>query len=170
LQAGNAKPHYLWNSIAPAHPQQKRCVASSKAAQPCYIAASRRDDGGDYAGNRSGFRQQRVAWALAGMLLGLYMGIAADNKLLVMHVALMLTGFVTLAIYGMLYRMWPAMAKSPLARMQFWVSSLGAAGIIMGSYFFATSGSVPLVATSSIVFIAGGALMAWLFIAKARDI
>ncbi len=43
----------------------------------------------------------------------------------------MLTGFVTLAIYGMLYRMWPAMAKSPVARMQFWVSSLGAAGIII---------------------------------------
>jgi len=109
-----------------------------------------------------------LLWAIAGMLLGLYMGIAADNKLLVVHVALMLTGFVTLALYGVIYRLWPGLKKAPLARAQFWLSSLGAAGIIIGSYFFATSGSVPLVATSSVVFIVGAALMAWLFIAYSR--
>jgi hypothetical protein len=37
---------------------------------------------------------------LAGMLLGFYMGIAADNKLQTVHVAMVLPGFVTLAIYG----------------------------------------------------------------------
>ena len=110
-----------------------------------------------------------LLWAIAGMLLGLYMGIAADNKLLVMHVAMMLTGFVTLAIYGMLYRLWPALKKSPLARIQFWIAVLSAAGIIVGSYFFATSGSVPLVANASVIFIVSAVLMAWLFIAKARD-
>lgn len=115
------------------------------------------------------FVASALLWAIVGMLLGLYMGIAADNKLLVVPVAMMMTGFVTLTIYGMLYRLWPAMAKTPLARAQFWISSLGAAGIIIGSYFFATSGSVPLVAGSSIVFIVGAALMAWLFIAKAHE-
>jgi hypothetical protein len=94
------------------------------------------------------------------------MGIAADNKLLVVHVAMMLTGFVTLAIYGMLYRLWPALKKAPLARGQFWISTLGAAGIVIGSYFFVMYGSVPLVASASIVFIVGAALMAWLFIAQ----
>jgi len=110
-----------------------------------------------------------LLWAIAGMLLGLYMGIAADNKLLVMHVAMMLTGFVTLAIYGMLYRLWPALKKLPLARIQFWIAVLGAAGIIVGSYFFATNGSVPLAAGASVVFIVSAVLMAWLFMAKARD-
>jgi hypothetical protein len=110
-----------------------------------------------------------LLWVIAGMLLGLYMGIAADNKLLVMHVAMMLTGFVTLAIYGMLYRLWPALKKSPLARIQFWIAVLSAAGIIVGSYFFATGGSVLLVAGASVVFIVSTVLMAWLFIAKARD-
>jgi len=103
------------------------------------------------------------------MLLGLYMGIAADNKLLVMHVAMMLTGFVTLAIYGILYRLWPALKESPLARIQFWIAVLSAAGIIVGSYFFATSGSVPLVAGASFVFIVSAVLMAWLFIAEAHN-
>ncbi len=110
-----------------------------------------------------------LLWAIAGMLLGLYMGIVADNKLLVVHVAMMLTGFVTLAIYGMLYRLWPALKKSPLARIQFWIAVLSAAGIIVGSYFFATSGSVPLVASASFAFIVSTVLMAWLFIAEAHN-
>jgi hypothetical protein len=110
-----------------------------------------------------------LLWAVVGMLLGLYMGIAADKKLLDMHVAMMLTGFVTLAIYGVLYRLWPALKKSPLARVQFWIAMLGAAGIIVGSYFYATSGSVPLVASASIIFIVSAALMAWMFIARSGE-
>jgi hypothetical protein len=110
-----------------------------------------------------------LLWAVAGMLLGLYMGIAADNKLLVMHVAMLLPGFVTLAIFGMLYRLWPALKQSPLARVQFWIAVISSAGIVVGSYLYATSGSVPLVALSSIAYIVGAALMAWLFIANTKD-
>jgi hypothetical protein len=109
-----------------------------------------------------------LLWAVAGMLLGLYMGIKADNTLLVVHVAMMLTAFVTLAIYGMLYRLWPALAKSRLAAAQFWLSVLGSAGIVVGGYFFATGGSVPLIASASVVFIVAAALMAWLFLTGSR--
>jgi hypothetical protein len=110
-----------------------------------------------------------LLWAVVGMLLGLYMGIVADNKLLTIHTAILLPGFVTLAIYGMIYRLWPALKKSPLARVQFWITVLSSAGIVVGSYFFTTSGSIPLVATASIAMIVGAALMAWLFIAQARE-
>ena len=110
-----------------------------------------------------------LLWSVAGMLLGLYMGIAADNTLKTMHVAMMVVGFVTLAIYGMLYRLWPALKKSPLARAQFWIAVLSAAGIIVGSYFYATNGSVPLVAVASIVFIVSAALMTWIFIAQSGE-
>jgi hypothetical protein len=110
-----------------------------------------------------------LLWSVVGMLLGLYMGIAADNKLLVTHVAILLPGFVTLAIFGMIYRLWPALKKTPLARVQFWITVLSSAGIVVGSYLFATGGSIPLVAIASIAMIAGAALMAWLFIAQARD-
>jgi len=47
------------------------------------------------------------------MLLGLYMGIAEDQKAAHGTCAMMLSGFVTLALYGMLYRLWPAMKKAP---------------------------------------------------------
>jgi hypothetical protein len=110
-----------------------------------------------------------LLWAVVGMLLGLYMGIAEDQKLLTVHVAMMLSGFVTLALYGMLYRLWPAMKKSPLAVAQFWISAIGTAGLIIGSYFLVTSGSVPLAAIGSVAMIIGAALMSWMFIAQGRE-
>ncbi len=110
-----------------------------------------------------------LLWAVVGMLLGFYMGISADAQLRDMHVAMMLSGFVTLAIYGMVYRLWPSIKKAPLARAQFWLAMAGAAGIIAGSYFFGMSGSLPLVATGSAVFIVAAALMAWIFVTEARD-
>jgi peptidoglycan/LPS O-acetylase OafA/YrhL len=110
-----------------------------------------------------------LLWAVVGMILGLYMGIAEDQKLLTVHVAMMTSGFVTLALYGILYRLWPAMKRSPLALAQFWISALGTAGLIIGSYFLVTSGSVTLAAIGSVAMIVGAALMGWLFIAQSRE-
>lgn len=107
--------------------------------------------------------------ALLGMVLGLYMGIAADTTLLSVHVAFLLPGFVTLAIYGFIFRMWPSLKKAPLAQAQFWTGVVGALTLIVGAYFYATSRSVPLAAVGSIVAIVASALMAWLFWTHARD-
>jgi hypothetical protein len=110
-----------------------------------------------------------LLWAIVGMLLGLYMGIAEDNKLLTVHVAMMTSGFVMLAVYGMVYRLWPALKKSPLAPAQFWITAVGVAALIVGSYFLVTTGSVPVAAIGSVLMIVGGVLMAWLFIARGRE-
>jgi hypothetical protein len=110
-----------------------------------------------------------LLWAVVGMLLGLYMGIAENLKLLTVHVAMMLSGFVTLALYGILYRTWPAMKKSPLALAQFWISAIGTAGVIIGTYFLVTSGSIALAAIGSVAMIVGAALLGWLFIAQGRE-
>ena len=107
--------------------------------------------------------------AIAGMLLGLYMGIAADNRLLTMHVALLLPGFVTLAIYGMLYRLWPALKKSSMAAAQFWLAMVGIAALVVGTYLFAMNGSVPVAAIGSVITIAAAVLMVWLFVTGSRE-
>jgi amino acid transporter len=107
--------------------------------------------------------------AVVGMLLGLYMGAAADNRLVTLRVAIVLPGFVTLAIYGMLYRLWPAMKKAQLAPVQFWAAMIGITAIFIGTYFYILYGSVPIVAAGSMVFIVGAALMAWLFLTSSRD-
>lgn len=110
-----------------------------------------------------------LLWAVVGMVLGLYMGIADDNKLLTVHVAMMTSGFVMLALYGMVYRLWPALKKSPLAPAQFWITVVGVACLIVGSYLLVTTGSIPLAAIGSVAMIIGAALMSWLFIARGRD-
>jgi len=56
-----------------------------------------------------------LAWLILGMVLGLYMGITANNQLLIVHIAMLMPGFVVLAIYGFIYRLWPALKESPLA-------------------------------------------------------
>lgn len=101
--------------------------------------------------------------AVVGMLQGLYMGIAGDNSLQSMHVALLLPGFVTLAIYGFIFRLWPSLKQSPLALAQFWVGVAGSVGLVIGAYFFARYRSVPLAAIASIVVIIGAAMMTWMF-------
>jgi hypothetical protein len=106
--------------------------------------------------------------AFIGMLLGLYMGIAADQKLLSVHVALLLSGFVTLAIYGFVFRLWPAMKKAPLAQAQFWAATVGSLLLVVGAYFYATRGAVALAAVGSIVFIAASAMIIWQFWAYGR--
>ena len=101
--------------------------------------------------------------ALAGMLLGLYMGVAGDNRLLTVHVALMLPGFATLAIYGMLFRLWPDLQKSGMAAAQFWTAMVGVAGLVIGSYLFIVYGSVPVAAIGSIAAIVAATILVLMF-------
>ncbi len=67
-----------------------------------------------------------------------------------MHVALVLPGFVTLAIYGFVFRLRPALKTAPLAGVQFWTGTIGALAIVIGS-FFVTAGSIPVVAAGSLL-------------------
>jgi hypothetical protein len=57
--------------------------------------------------------------------------------------AMLLSSFVTLTIYGMAYRLWPAMKKSPLALAQFWITVIGSAGVIVASYLLVTRARIP---------------------------
>src|SRR5262245_33665287 len=85
-----------------------------------------------------------VIWLVLGMALGLYMGITANNQMLTVHVTMVLSGFVVLAIYGMIYRLWPALKETPLAKAQFWVATIGVLGQVIGAYQFATSGGTQI--------------------------
>lgn len=102
---------------------------------------------------------------ILGMMLGFYMGASANNTLLEVHIAMMLPGFVVLALYGAIYRLWPAMKTAALAQVQFWVAVLGEIGLVIGAAMFVNSGrtDVSLLAAASGVVIFGAILMAWLF-------
>jgi len=105
-----------------------------------------------------------LACLIIGMLLGFYMGVRGDNMLLTVHVAILLTGFLVLTLYGVIYRLWPEMKSSALANVQFWTAVAGAAGIIAGTVQIALGGGVVTAAAGSVLAIVGALLMGWLFL------
>ena len=98
-----------------------------------------------------------------GMVLGFYMGAAGDSSVRDTHVALVLTGFVTLAIYGVIYRLWPAMKEGALARAQFWSAAIGAGLMIVGAYLFQAGMGVIVLAIGSVFSIIAAVLLTILF-------
>lgn len=100
---------------------------------------------------------------IVGELLGFYMGMMNDTKWRGVHIVIVLVGFVTLAIFGALFRLWPAMKQGALATAQFWLMAVGVIGAIIGSIQQVQSGSVVVLASSSAVMIVATLLLAWLF-------
>jgi hypothetical protein len=112
-----------------------------------------------------------LVWLMLGMFLGLYIGITQSNQFVPVHISMLLPGFVVLAIYGALYRLWPAMKDSGLAKAQFWLSTVAVLGQVLGTYQFVQSGGteMTIVASASVLAILGGLLMVWLFWTKSAE-
>ena len=110
-----------------------------------------------------------LGWLVLGMLLGLYMGARGDNAYLQVHVAMLMGGFIVLTVYGMLYRLWPAMKETALAKAHFWIAVIAVFVIVAGTIQMALGGGVVLVASGSALAIVGAILMAWQFGAHAQS-
>jgi len=67
-----------------------------------------------------------IAFALTGMSLGTYMGIAQDFAYAPVHTHINLVGFVTLFLFGLYYRAEPANAAGRLPQSQFLCAIAGA--------------------------------------------
>ena len=107
-----------------------------------------------------------LGWLVLGMLLGLYMGASNDTRLLQVHVAMLMGGFVVITTYGVLYRLWPAMKTGSLAKIQFWIAVISSVGIAAGTVQRALNDGVVLVAFASVLAIVGAVLMGWLFMTR----
>ncbi len=110
-----------------------------------------------------------LLWLIAGTIFGVYLGLSMNNKFLDVHVAMLLTGFVMLTIYGAIYRLWPELKSAGLAKAQFWIALLGSVGMVAGAIQLDASGgmAITFAVIGSTVTILGAVLMAWLFWTKA---
>ena len=96
------------------------------------------------------------------------MGMMNDTKWRGVHIVIVLVGFVTIALFGVMFRLWPAMKEGSLATAQFWLTIIGVIGVIVGSVLQMQNGSVVILAVSSAILIAGTLLLGWLFWERAR--
>lgn len=101
-------------------------------------------------------------YAQVGMGLGLYMGVSGDHSLFPAHAHINVLGWVTLALYGIVYRIYPEAADSRLAPWHFWLANTGAlllvigiTGIVSGHEQFA-----PVAGAGAVVSLLGGAVFA----------
>jgi hypothetical protein len=92
------------------------------------------------------FLRVAVIYALVGMVLGIAMGISEDHTQFPTHAHINLVGWVSMAIYALVYRQYPAAAGTALARVHFWVANAGALLLSVGVY-------TELAGISSLAFI-----------------
>jgi len=92
-----------------------------------------------------------------GLVLGLAMAIAKDFSLMSVHSHVLLLGWATLAITGVVYLVQPRCAASRLARAHFWLHNLGLP-VMMASLAAEDLGeprAEPLIGVGSILVIVG---------------
>lgn len=107
-----------------------------------------------------------LAYALVGMALGLWMGAHEDYAQVPVHAHLNLVGWASMALFGLVYKTYPAMATSPLARWQFILMAVGTPIMLVGIPI-AHSGGTPLLAIAgSILVIAAFAKFMVIFAKK----
>ncbi len=67
------------------------------------------------------FLRLAVLYLVAGVGLGLYMAASSDHTMFAVHAHLNLLGWVTLALFGLFYRVVPVATGTTLAKLQFWI-------------------------------------------------
>ena len=70
------------------------------------------------------FLKIAVVYLVIGALLGLFMGITQKFVLAPVHAHLLLLGWASLALAGLIYHLYPAAAKTRLATTHFWIHNL----------------------------------------------
>src|ERR1043166_9576621 len=83
-------------------------------------------------GLSSRFLVVAVICALLGMSAGVGMAIAQDFALAPAHAHLNLLGWVSMAVYGLFYRVEPRAAAGRLPIVHFWLATVGVAVMIPG--------------------------------------
>ena len=71
------------------------------------------------------FLQIAVVYLVIGALLGGYMGITQKFILAPVHAHILLLGWATFALAGIVYHLYPAAATTRLARIHFWLHNVG---------------------------------------------
>jgi cbb3-type cytochrome oxidase subunit 1 len=78
------------------------------------------------------FLRIAVLYVIAGMALGIFMALSEDHTMMPAHAHMNLLGWVSMALYAAVYRIWPETAQSPLARWHFWLANIGTLTAVVG--------------------------------------
>ena len=108
------------------------------------------------------FLKIAVIYLFIGALLGLGMGIAQNFALVPVHAHLLLLGWASLALAGLVYHLYPVASTTRLARIHFWLHNLGLPVfmISLGLLLTGREALVPVVVVSASAVLIGIAIFA----------
>ncbi len=86
------------------------------------------------------FLKSAVVYFVLAVALGIYMGATQDLTERPVHAHLNLLGWVSMALFGLVYHAYPAAAATALARWHFWIYQL-ALPPLMAAVWFAHAGN-----------------------------
>ena len=78
------------------------------------------------------FIQIAVIYLVIGALVGLAMGISGNFTFVPVHAHVLLAGWLSLAMAGVIYHLYPAAASTRLAKGHFWLHNLGLPTFMIG--------------------------------------
>jgi cbb3-type cytochrome oxidase subunit 1 len=99
-----------------------------------------------------------VAFGLFGMAFGIWMGITQEIQYAHLHAHINLVGWVAMILFGLTYRAYPAMGRSGLARLHYWVALIGAVTFLPGIYLATFEGVIIFAVVGSLLTLASMAL------------
>jgi cbb3-type cytochrome oxidase subunit 1 len=102
------------------------------------------------------FLKIAVVYLFVGALLGLIMGITQQFVLAPVHAHLLLLGWASLALAGVIYHLYPAAGTTLLAHIHFWLHNLGLPAFMIGLGMLLTGreSAMPATAISASVVLA----------------
>ena len=77
------------------------------------------------------FFRAAVIYALVGMAIGIHMASSHDHSLAPAHAHWLLLGWVSMFLYGVFYKLFPA-AQGKLAVWQWWLANIGVIVMVSG--------------------------------------
>src|SRR5438270_2120345 len=104
-----------------------------------------------------------VILVAAGMIWGIVMAISEDHSTMPAHAHLNLLGWVSLFLFGIYYRLHPAVDATRLASVQIWIWIVSTIGLTIGVALVHSGRSAgdPIAAISSLTVLADMILFSW---------
>jgi peptidoglycan/LPS O-acetylase OafA/YrhL len=111
-----------------------------------------------------------VLCVLAGMLWGIHMAVSDDHSAFPAHAHLNLLGWVSLFLFGLYYRLHPALERAKSAHLQIWSWLLGTVVMAIGVAMVHTGkpSGEPFAGVGSIIVFISMLLFAWLVFRSER--
>lgn len=113
-----------------------------------------------------------LAYAVAGMCVGIYMAASKNHGQHVAHAHILLVGFVVSFIYSLIHRLWIAAETRTAAKLQFYLHQLSALVMSIGLLLFYgglfREALDPILAASSFGVLGGALLMVYLVLQAPR--